>query len=100
MAGLSAIAIFATVIEYIFFTTCHCLSGTIIYLSLLVIAGKKEHRLALFAGKSKLHLDLVDTCFTPTSSRVTGQSTSGSAHMRLSFSVLSQTYVRADEEVT
>ena len=34
------------------------------YLSLPVIAGKNEHRLVLFAGKSKHHLDLVDTFFT------------------------------------
>ena len=31
-----------------------------------VIAGKNEHRLVLFAGKSKHHLELVDTYFTPT----------------------------------
>ena len=49
------------------------LSSTIFHhLSLPVIAGKNEHRLVLFAGKSKHHLYLVDTCFTPTNFYVHG----------------------------
>ena len=55
------------------FTTSYCLSSTI-YLSLPAIAGKNEHCLVLFPGMSKHHLNLVDTCFTPTSSQVTSQS--------------------------
>ena len=81
------IRIVATVIDYFLLlaTACHriftyhCLTP--------VLAGKNEHRLALFAGKSEHHLDPVNTCFTPTNlrSRVTGQSTSGSARMWLPF---------------
>ena len=81
--------IVATVIDYfslsLLVTACHrlftyhCLAP--------VLAGKNEHRHVLFAGKSEHHLDLVNTCFTPTNfyARVTGQSTSGSARMRLPF---------------
>ena len=58
--------IVATVIGYfsLLVTACHqlftyhCLAP--------VLAGKKEHRLVPFAGKSEHHLDLVNTCFTPT----------------------------------
>ena len=51
----------------LFFTTCHCLSLTIylsLYLSLLERTSIVSYYI-LFAGKSKHHLDLVDTCFTP-----------------------------------
>ena len=58
--------IVATVIDYfsLLVTACHrlltyhCLAS--------VLAGKNEHRFVLFAGKSEHHLDLVNTCFTPT----------------------------------
>ena len=67
--GTDQCAIFrivATVIDYIslLVTACHriftyhCLAP--------VLAGKNEHRLVLFAGKSEHHLDPVNTCFTPT----------------------------------
>ena len=65
--GTDQCAIFrivATVIDYfsLLVTACHrlctyhCLAP--------VLAGKNEHRLVLFAGKSEHHLDLVNTCFT------------------------------------
>ena len=44
--------------------TYHCLVP--------VLAGKNDHRLVLFAGKSEHHLDLVNTCFTPTNFYVHG----------------------------
>ena len=67
--GTDQCAIFrivATVIDYfsLLVTACHqlftyhCLAP--------VLAGKNEHRLVLFAGKSEHHLDLVNTRFTPT----------------------------------
>ena len=73
--GTDQCAIFrivATVIYYfsLFVTACHrlftyhCLAP--------VLAGKNEHRLVLFAGKSEHHLDLVNTCFTPTNFMFTG----------------------------
>ena len=88
--------IVATVIDYfsLLVTACHrlftyhCLAP--------VLAGKNEHRLVLFAGKSEHHLDLINTCFTLTNFMFTGhrQSTSGSARMRLPFP--SQTYAHMD----
>ena len=91
--GTDQYAIFrivATVIDYfsLFVTACHrlftyhCLAP--------VLAGKNEHSLVLFAGKSEHHLDPVNCkhVFHPDEflrSRVTGQSTSGSARMRLPF---------------
>ena len=64
--------IVATVIDYfsLLVTACHrlftyhCLAP--------VLAGKNEHRLVLFAGKSEHHLDLINTCFTPTNFYVHG----------------------------
>ena len=64
--------IVATVIDYfsLLVTACsrlfsyHCLAP--------VLAGKNEHRLVLFAGKSEHHLDPVNTCFTPTNFYVHG----------------------------
>ena len=44
--------------------TYHCLAP--------VLAGKNEHRLVLFAGKSEHYLDPVNTCFTPTNFYVHG----------------------------
>ena len=96
--GTDQCAIFrivATVIDYfsLLVTACHRL---LTYHCLApVLAGKNEHRLVLFAGKSEHHLDLVNTCFTPTNfvrSRVTGQSTSGSARMRLPFPLHTHTH--------
>ena len=66
------VRIVATVINYfsLLVTACHrlftyhCLAP--------VLAGKNEHRLVLFAGKSEHHLDLIDTCFTPTNFYVHG----------------------------
>ena len=73
--GTDQCAIFrivATVIDYFSLVvtashrlfTYHCLAP--------VVAGKNEHRLVLFAGKSEHHLDLVNTCFTPTNFNVHG----------------------------
>ena len=73
--GTDQCAIFrivATVIDYfsLLVTACHrvftyhCLAS--------VLAGKNEHRLVLFAGKSEHHLNLVNTCFTPTNFYVHG----------------------------
>ena len=64
--------IVATIIDYfsLLVTACHrlftyhCLAP--------VLAGKNEHRLVLFAGKSEHHLDPVNTCFTPTNFYVHG----------------------------
>ena len=64
--------IVATVIDYfsLLVTACHRLFT---YHSLApVLAGKNEHRLVLFAGKSEHHLDPVNTCFTPTNFYVYG----------------------------
>ena len=66
--GTDQCAIFrivATVIDYfsLLVTACHRLFT---YHCLVpVLAGKNEHRLVLFAGKSEHHLDLVNMCFTP-----------------------------------
>ena len=65
MAGLSALYLEYWLLSSTIFTICHCLSSTI-YLSL---PGKNEHRLVLFAGKSK---HLFDTCFTSTNFYVHG----------------------------
>ena len=73
--GTDQCAIFrivATVIDYfsLLVTACprlftyHCLAP--------VLAGKNEHRLVLFAGKSEHHLDLINMCFTPTNFYVHG----------------------------
>ena len=73
--GMDQCAIFrivATVIDYflLLVTACHrlftyhCLAP--------VLAGKNEHRLVLFAGKSEHHLDPVNTCFTLTNFYIHG----------------------------
>ena len=67
--GTDQCAIFkivATIIDYfsLLVTACHrlftyhCLAP--------VLTGKNVHRLVLFAGKSEHNLNLVNTCFTPT----------------------------------
>ena len=67
--GTDQCAIFrivATIIDYfsLLVTACHRLLTY--HCPAPVLAGKNEHRLVLFAGKSEHHLDLVNTCFTPT----------------------------------
>ena len=73
--GTDRCAIFrivATVIDYfsLLVTACH---RVVTYHCLVpVLAGKNEHRLVLFTGKSEHHLDPVNTCFTPTDFYVHG----------------------------